>query len=956
MHRMVRGWIIAASLLGLLLLAVNYYVFVTVRHQIIVREEAQLQQIAGVTGTAVDQMFANTRKALESIRDNVRPDTPSLNAFEILKATSDAVSFIRVLSVVDINGFYRHSSRSYPAPEINLAKSPIVQYFSTLVGAGSQFYLTHPTLNGIDKQWQIIAGIPVRDFNGNVAQVVGAILDLKSIYSELLFHNQRGGGNIVLVDENFHLVASNPWREDMMGKSLAQEPIFTKLISSSDLATSGIVEGPDGSGPFIGAVRWLKDGRFALAATRSVAVALHDWRVLSTVVAGVSVVILLLLGLSGYLSLREAIRSHRQNAALFESDQRFRLLMDSVSDHAIYMLDPDGRVKNWNQGAARVESYEAGEILGKHIREFFTPEERAAGMPERSLAVAARDGVHKSEGWRARKDGTQFRAAVVLTAIRDSDGNMLGFANVTKEITTQHAIRIQLSLAKEQAERASAAKADFLANMSHEIRTPLNGIIGYSDLALEDQTVSAETRKHISRVFEASNSLRVLIDDILDISKIEARGVELQKRPFYVFELADNCVSIVKPKADEIGLHLNLRVDDIPNALIGDGARLRQVLLNLLNNAVKFTKEGSVTLSITCEARTDREAQLRFSVVDTGIGISEDDQRKLFQRFNQADSSISRKYGGTGLGLMISQRIVNAMKGQLTVKSAAGKGSTFQFEISMPIAEPSDMEIINSAPNAAGIRPLQILSVDDVEMNRELCRTILTRAGHDVTLAASGAEAVELTKSQTFDAILMDVQMPGMDGLQATRRIRALQTDKAKVPIIALTANVMPDQVSRYKSAGMDDHVGKPIARAALLAALAKWTSIAPVAEPATNSPPDPVRNKAMFEELKMFVGHEGVLEFARKLQSTIAEFPQRSRDTGQADTNGPASDRDALHNAAHKAVSLAGQLGFTQLAEACRVVEAACLDDQPLVPALEQLHSTIERARLEIDEITAAA
>jgi PAS domain S-box-containing protein len=946
-RRMVQGWCVAFAAMTGLLLVGNYYVFVTLRAQIIAREQSQLQQIVGVTAAAVDRMFASTREALESISMNVGTETPPYTAYELLRTTADAAPFIRALAIVGIDGNYIHSSRGYPPPTINVAKSPIITHFASLPTSADSYFLAEPTRNAIDKQWQVLSGVPVRDNAGNVAKVVVAIIDTKFIYSELLSQNIGEEGDVLLIDSEYRLVASNPWQNEQIGKPTLT-PIFKQLRDSKSQSTSGIVEGFNSRGTVIAAARWLKDGRFALSTSRSLHAALQDWRLLSWVVLAVSVAILMLLAVTGWISIREAIHRQAQSDALLESEERFRSMVDGVSDHAIFMLDPDGRVSAWNYGAAAMKGYSAKDIIGKNFRILYTPEDQVQGLPEHGLAIAKEQGVYKVEGWRVRANGNRFWAAVVITAVRDTAGRLIGYAKVTRDISEANGIRLALKEAKEHAEKAAAAKADFLANMSHEIRTPLNGIIGYSDLVLEDHSLSADTRRHVSRIFEASNALRVIIDDVLNFSKIGERGVELVPVPFSIRDLVENCVGIVMPAANAKGLELSSSVAiDIPESLVGDAQRLRQVLINLLNNAIKFTERGLVMLTVREGAPSSEGVALFFSVRDTGIGISETDQKNLFQRFSQADSSISRQYGGTGLGLAISQRIVEAMKGKVEIESAVGKGSTFKFSVTLPIAAKEPARALSAKPGAD--RPLQILVVDDVEMNRDLCAAILTRAGHLVTVAADGPHAIKFAAAGNFDAVLMDIQMPGMDGLEATRQIRLLPGGKGKLPIIALTANVMAEQVTRFKAAGMDDHIGKPIVKETLLATLAKWGAASKGNTPA--APEIPVHNRAMIDDLISLAGPAKVARFAINLRAAIENFPATWPDDG----NG-SGDRDSLRIAAHTAVALAGQLGFAELSQTCRELENACIEDGPVTPSLQRLHAAGLRAAPDLAGIVAAA
>ncbi|MFT4276514.1 MAG: PAS domain S-box protein [Rhodopseudomonas sp.] len=650
-------------------------------------------------------------------------------------------------------------------------------------------------------------------------------------------------------------------------------------------------------------------------------------------------------------------------------------LQTAILERAAYSViatDPDGKISLFNPAAERLLGYKASELIGRETPALFhDPEEIAVRAEE-----LRREGINPKPGLgavRARlscedpytsvwtyiaRDGRRIPTQLTLSRLLSEDGSDLGILGIAVDLTDQLKYEDELKAARTSAEKASAAKADFLANMSHEIRTPLNGIIGYADLVLEDEALAPTTRRQVERIFQASDSLRVIIDDILDFSKIEAMGVQLESKPLYVHELIDNCMSITQPRAEEKGLELRVDALDVPQILMGDSARLRQVLLNLLNNAVKFTAAGSVDLVFACLFRAEDRARLRIAVTDTGIGISAQDQKGLFKRFSQADETISRKFGGTGLGLVISQRIVQAMGGEMKIDSKPGRGSTFHFEIELPIAAEIDIEK-SEAPVDVG-RPLKILVVDDVEMNRDLCKTMLTRAGHDVDLAESGAMAITMTAGgRCYDLILMDIQMGEIDGMEASRRIRALKSGCNNVPIVALTANVLPEQVKRYRAAGMDGHIGKPINRAELLAAVARWGDAGARERPSDPQPaaaaPAVVRDPSVLEELRMFASDEDIAGFTGQLREAIDSIPPRW--PPELGITGEGEDpREALGRLAHKTVSLAGQLGFSRLAEACRRMEQACLEDVSVPEAFDALHRAIGEAVPEIAALNEAA
>jgi signal transduction histidine kinase/CheY-like chemotaxis protein len=371
--------------------------------------------------------------------------------------------------------------------------------------------------------------------------------------------------------------------------------------------------------------------------------------------------------------------------------------------------------------------------------------------------------------------------------------------------------------ARRRALVASRAKTEFLATMSHEIRTPMNSILGFTQLLLHDPGVSDKARDQVRVIAEAGGSLMTVLNDILDFSKVEAGQIELLLEPVALEEILPATVEIMREPARAKGLALRLETDGIQGAFSLDGQRLRQVLLNLLNNAVKFTDEGHVRLTA---ALSPDQATLRFEVHDTGIGIDEAVIDRLFTRFSQADGSTTRDYGGSGLGLAICKGLVERMGGRIGVDSRIGSGSCFWFELPASRAVKAE----ESAPEApAQALEGRVLLVDDHPMNLHLGETLLGLLGCRVDLASSGEEAVEAAAAQVYDAILMDVHMPKMDGLAATRAIRALKGPSGKAPIIAMSADVMPQSVDRCLAAGMVDHLAKPVQMRALHETLARW-------------------------------------------------------------------------------------------------------------------------------------
>ncbi len=497
----------------------------------------------------------------------------------------------------------------------------------------------------------------------------------------------------------------------------------------------------------------------------------------------------------------------RARRALAAAEARFHQLAEQGSDVVMRLR---GKMREASTSVFDLLGYTADEMSALDWATLIHPDDLARvwearrSIPDRASRAIAYRLIHK--------DGrTIFVEAVVC---RIDAGGEPELIVTLRDVTARHEENDGLRRAIEAARvaeaaaaEASRAKGDFLASMSHEIRTPLNAIIGFADLISVDRSLSSTARQHAERVKAGGAALLTVVNDILDFSQIEAGALRLDPRPFALPLLIDECVALVETAA--LARNLALRVDldaRVPAGVVGDETRLRQVLLNLVNNAIKFTHAGSVTLRI----RRDEAGRILFEIEDTGIGIAEADMPNLFERFRQVDGTIRRTYGGTGLGLAISKMLVEAMGGAIGVRSEPVTGSTFWFSLDLPTTRLT-LEAAQEKQPAIRTRPLAILLAEDVRLNQELVLAVLEALGHRVDVVDDGAEAIMAADHGRYDLVLMDLQMPHVDGMTATRAIRRLPHAGRLVPIVALSANVLPAQVEAALASGMDDFVAKPL-------------------------------------------------------------------------------------------------------------------------------------------------
>ncbi|MBF0329177.1 MAG: response regulator [Nitrospirae bacterium] len=653
-----------------------------------------------------------------------------------------------------------------------------------------------------------------------------------------------------------------------------------------------------------------------------------------------------------------ALKLESYVSALRESEAEYRTILRTTGD-GFWIVDMQGRFIDVNDSYCDRIGYTREELLGMRIGDVEIVENS-----EQTRAHIEKIHISGSDRFDTRhrcKDGSVVDFEISVNYLDLSGGRLIVFL---RDITERKLLDEQIKAAKEAAEAANRAKSEFLANMSHEIRTPMNAVIGLSHLALMTD-LSLKQRDYLTKIEISAQALLGIINDILDFSKIEAGKLVIESVLFDLTDSMHQIMGLISVGAREKGLKIELSIStDVPHFLIGDPMRLRQVLINLVNNAVKFTERGLVMISVEAEDGGDSKEEiiLRFGIRDTGIGLTEKQRQSLFNVFTQADSSTTRRYGGTGLGLSISKKLVGMMGGSISVESEYGKGSLFTFTARFGRARDEDIRTAAgggvldiAAKQLSRLQGSRILLVEDHLINRQVAIEILKNAGATVDVASNGRDAVDIVLSgEAYDLVLMDIQMPEMDGYEATRRIREKKGFE-ELPIIAMTAHALDEKRERCLVAGMNDHIAKPFFPEVLYKTLSRWLSKKERAgkpvhptfkDEAEIHLPEVLQGIDLTEALNRISGNRqlfmNILKgFAQDNKGKIAEIRSLVE----------AGEEDRARKMLHGLKGISGNISATGLYAAAGALESALREGD-----FDRLPALLNEAEQRLDEVIAAA
>jgi signal transduction histidine kinase/CheY-like chemotaxis protein len=897
----------------------------------------------------VDAMLAGLPALLAHFAQDGRMDIAVLN--RVLRQFNNQNFTYRDILLLGPNGL--PVATALPVSRRRRLPLPVETGFSELAERGGGVSIGGPVQNPSTGEWTLF-------FARNVTVVgIGPVLavaevPVPSVRALLSAAGEPDGVRTTLERDDGVLLTSVPHDETRIGQRI--EPPARQLAANqrATLTTSRF----SGRSVFASVRPTLYPTLF-ITTTFEVDAALSSWyrdrvraftvsSILGIVIIGVALALMVILRqrdkaeaerARARLTLENALESMSDGFVMFDADDRLTACNSRYRDFyriSAPFIQPGARFEDiMREGAKRGQYPQAGSDI-----EAFVTESKAFHLGNQPPME------------RLLPDGRW----VLITERRTPDGGTVG---IRTDITALKRAMHDLAAARDAAAAAGEAKSRFLARVSHELRTPLNGVLGFAQVLLQDPRLQPEQREQVKTLHEAGRHLLDLVNGLLDLSKIEAGRLDLAPRPVALQPLLDGCATLLAPEVARKALSFHQDVDpDLPEAADLDPTRVRQLLLNLLSNAVKFTPPGG---RVDLRVRRPEEKLLRIEVQDTGPGVPVDTRHLLFEDFVQLSPQAAGEAQGTGLGLAISARLAALMGGRIGCDAPAAGGALFWIEI--PLHETSlplpDDETPTPFPSqdAQEAASLSLLVVDDVAANRQIAQAMLESAGHRVETAPDGASAISALARRAYDAVLMDLQMPGMDGFETTRRIRALETPARDVPVVALTASALPEQVEATRRAGMDAHLSKPLDRAALLGLLRRLPARRPAEDPPVPEPAPPYLDGTALDVLERELGHaaHGILaEFVGEVRRALSLLTNAS----------PAEKADPGHvqHAAHRLVGAARTLGATRLADCALALQRAASGGDPSADLQDEVIS-IARAtlpaleqRLGVESVAASA
>jgi signal transduction histidine kinase len=782
----------------------------------------------------VDAMLAGLPAVLAPFQRDGRLEISQIN--RVLRELNNQNFTYRDILVIDADGL--PVATALPVSRRRRLSLPSASSFAEVAARGGSVLIGGPVLNANTGEWTLFFARNI------VLPTLGPVMAVAEVPVPVVQSILSGAGEslglrVTLERDDGTLLASVPHDETRIGQKLVPSAASLRGITIAEQIRSRFT-----SEMVFAAVRPTLYPALTVAVTLEVDTALSGWyadRSRAFLVSGALGLMILLVAGALMVGLRQRERVEDERAT---ARRTLENALESMSDGFV-MFDPDDRLIACNSRYKDFYKISApfivpGALFDDIMREGALRGQYPQAQGDIEKFVSDSKAFHRGNHppmERLLPDGRW----VLITERRTPDGGVVG---IRTDITLLKRAMQGMATARDTARAAGEAKSQFLARMSHELRTPLNSILGFSELLLEDGRLDNDQHDKIRNLHNAGKHLLELVNGLLDLSKIESGRMEFATRAFPVQDVIQSCAALMAPDVMRKRLEFTLHVDQrLPKVVMGDPTRLRQVILNLLSNAVKFTPSGGSIYFLVKEKRSDR---LRIEVRDTGPGISPENQRLIFEDFVQISSMTQSEALGTGLGLAITSRLVKQMDGEIGCQSNSGAGSTFWIEIPLVLAEVQEVvqeEPRRAPPRPSNFRELRILVVDDVKVNRDVAGALLANMGHAVSFAANGSEALERLPAEHFDLVLMDLQMPKMDGFETARTMRSMPAPLGQIPIFALTASVMPEQIAAAHDAGMNGHIGKPLSRETLAKALAELQNPYPDPEASAvqTSPPDKV-------------------------------------------------------------------------------------------------------------------